>query len=206
VTSPVAAAKERLRSVARERLASVSSAGRVARSALIAEAVSRLDVVCRAERLLLHRALPDEVETEGMLGSALARGQRIFAARVEGPVLTFLEIDHRTRWRRSALGVLEPEAGQGLAPGGVRTALLVPGLAFDERGGRLGRGGGHYDRFLREARRHGGRLDAVALAYEVQVVPEVPREAHDELVDWIVTEARVVGIAGRGGGPSSSEE
>jgi 5-formyltetrahydrofolate cyclo-ligase len=69
--------------------------------------------------------------------------------------------------------------------------VLVPGLAFGERGGRLGRGGGHYDRFLREARRHGS-IAAIAMAFELQMVAEVPREAHDEPVDVIVTEARVI--------------
>jgi 5-formyltetrahydrofolate cyclo-ligase len=82
----------------------------------------------------------------------------------------------------------------------------MPGLAFDERGGRLGRGGGHYDRFLREARRQGGGIVALAMAFELQIVADVPREAHDELVDGVVTEARVIGITALRGEPSPSEE
>jgi len=200
VTSSIAAAKKRLRSVARERLASVPPAERQAKSALVAERVARLDIVRRAERLLLHRALPSEVATEGLLAVALARGQRVFAPRVDGSRLTFLEIGLATRWHHSALGILEPETGEALAlatPGGLKTVLLMPGLAFDEKGGRLGRGGGHYDRFLREARRQDGGLVAIAMAFELQMVADVARDAHDELVDWIVTEARVVAIAGR---------
>jgi 5-formyltetrahydrofolate cyclo-ligase len=209
VTSSIAAAKERLRSVARERLAALAPAEREAKSALIAERVARLDIVRRAERLLLHRALPSEVETERLLAAALARGQRVFAPRVDGSRLSFLEIGRTTRWHHSALGILEPETGEALAlatPEGLKTVLLMPGLAFDEKGGRLGRGGGHYDRFLREARGEDGRLAAVAMAFELQVVADVPRDAHDELVDWIVTEARVIAIAGRRGEPSASKK
>jgi 5-formyltetrahydrofolate cyclo-ligase len=209
VTSSIAAAKEQLRSVARERLASVPRAEREAKSALVAEAVASLDVVRRAERLLLHRALPSEVATEGVLAAALARGQCVFAPRVDGSRLTFLEIGRATRWRRSALGILEPEAGEALGhagPPGLATVLLMPGLAFDEKGGRLGRGGGHYDRFLREARREGRGPAAIAMAFELQMVADVPLDEPDELVDCIVTEARVIHIAGRRGEPSPSEK
>ena len=209
MTSSIAAAKERLRSVARERLASVPPAERESKSALVAERVVRLDVVRRAERLLLHRALPSEVTTEELLAAALARGQRVFAPRVDGSRLTFLEICLATRWRRSALGVLEPQAGKAFALAArerFKTVVLTPGLAFDEKGGRLGRGGGHYDRFLHEARREDGGLVAIAMAFELQMVADVPRDAHDELVDCIVTEARVIGIAGRRGEPSPSEK
>jgi 5-formyltetrahydrofolate cyclo-ligase len=206
VTPSIAAAKARLRSVMRKRLASVPAAERNAKSALVAEGIARLDVVCEAGCLLLHRALPSEVATEGVFDAALARGQRVFAPRVDGSRLTFLEIARDTCWRRSAMGMLEPEAGDALALGGLRTVLLMPGLAFDERGGRLGRGGGHYDRFLREARRQGGGIVALAMAFELQIVADVPREAHDELVDGVVTEARVIGITALRGEPSPSEE
>ncbi len=194
MTSSIAVAKQRLRAVVRERLASVSPAEREAKSRRIVEAVARLDVVRRAERLLLYRALPNEAATDGLLSVALAPGRRVFAPRVDGPRLTFLEIGVETRWQRSAFGVLEPEVGEPLAlgkEGDSTMVLIVPGIAFDERGGRLGRGGAHYDRFLREARGH-GRIVAIAMAFDLQVVAEVPREAHDEPVDTIVTEARVI--------------
>jgi 5-formyltetrahydrofolate cyclo-ligase len=199
VTESIAAAKERLRAIVRERLASLPPDERGGKSDRIAEAVARLDAVRRAERLLLHRTLPSEVGTERLLTEALAGKRRVFAPRVDGPRLVFLEVGPHTRWRRSAFGVLEPQAGEELAPavlGRFSTVVIVPGLAFDERGGRLGRGGGHYDRFLREARRH-GNIAAIALGFELQMVADLPREAHDEPVDVIVTEARVIDAGSR---------
>lgn len=194
MTGSIAAAKERLRAIVRAGLASLSPDERGGKSDRIAEAVARLDAVRRAERLLLYRALPSEAATERLLAEALAGGRRVFAPRVDGPRLVFLEIGPDTCWQRSALGVLEPQAGEELALAALGlspTVVLVPGLAFDERGGRLGRGGGHYDRFLREARGRGD-IAAIAMAFELQVVAEVPREAHDAPVDVIVTEARVI--------------
>lgn len=71
--------------------------------------------------------------------------------------------------------------------------IVVPGLAFDEAGGRLGRGAGYYDRFLEgleDVERPGGdRPRAVGLGFEAQIVASVPREPHDRLLDAVVTEA-----------------
>jgi len=103
-----------------------------------------------------------------------------------------VRVEFETRWRRSTLGVLEPEAGDPLEVADLREGggvVVVPGLAFDEGGGRLGRGGGHYDRFLREAR-GAAPIEAIGVAFELQIVAEVPRFDHDERVDRIVTEAR----------------
>ncbi len=67
-------------------------------------------------------------------------------------------------------------------------AILLPGSVFDERGGRFGYGGGYYDRFLArvpEARR-------IGLAFDLQLVAGVPLQEHDELLDLVVTENRVI--------------
>lgn len=85
--------------------------------------------------------------------------------------------------RPGAHGVLEP-AGTDPAP--PASLVLVPGLAFDARGYRLGRGGGYYDRFL-ESLGH-PRPVLCGVCFACQLVPEVPREAHDARVDYVVTE------------------
>jgi 5-formyltetrahydrofolate cyclo-ligase len=73
------------------------------------------------------------------------------------------------------------------APRARPDVLLVPLLAFDRAGWRLGYGGGYYDRTLRELRSHGDAL-AVGFAYAAQEVEALPREPFDEPLDWIVTE------------------
>jgi len=191
VTAAVAAAKTLLRAEARLRLARAGAADREAKSRAIVERLDALPGVRGAERLLLHRSLPSEVATEALLATALARGQRVFAPRVAGRRLRFVEIDYDTRWRRSTLGVFEPESGSEIDFAEASLLVVVPGLAFDERGHRLGRGGGHYDRFLAEARA-ANDVEAIAVAFELQIVPEVPAEAHDQRVDRVVTEKRTI--------------
>ncbi|MCC6764810.1 MAG: 5-formyltetrahydrofolate cyclo-ligase [Deltaproteobacteria bacterium] len=68
---------------------------------------------------------------------------------------------------------------------------IVPGVGFDRRGTRLGRGGGFYDRALADLRA-AGAITAIGLAYELQIVEDLPRDAWDEAVDIVVSEARVV--------------
>jgi 5-formyltetrahydrofolate cyclo-ligase len=73
--------------------------------------------------------------------------------------------------------------------------LLVPGLAFDLSGGRLGNGAGHYDRILSSAR---GDAIGIGIAPAVRLVDSVPVEAHDVRVDWLATEEGVVSRAPSG--------
>jgi 5-formyltetrahydrofolate cyclo-ligase len=77
--------------------------------------------------------------------------------------------------------------------------VVVPGVGFDARGVRLGRGAGFYDRALADLRR-AGLVYAVGVAFECQIVPALPAEAWDERVDWVVTEQRVIGCAERRAG------
>jgi 5-formyltetrahydrofolate cyclo-ligase len=72
--------------------------------------------------------------------------------------------------------------------------LVVPGMAFDEHGNRLGRGGGYYDRFLAQP---GLRAFKCGLAFEEQLIPSVPMHKHDVPVDAIVTDARVLRVTRR---------
>jgi 5-formyltetrahydrofolate cyclo-ligase len=80
------------------------------------------------------------------------------------------------------LGIPEPAGSSSIAP----DVLLVPLLAFDRRGYRLGYGGGHYDRTLAALRGHGG-VTAIGLAFDAQEVAEVPVCPYDERLDWILT-------------------
>ena len=79
------------------------------------------------------------------------------------------------------------EAAPEIAPQGF-DAILVPGIAFDESGNRLGQGGGWYDRVLAEA----PRALKIGVAFECQIVAQLPRESHDVRMDFVITERRCV--------------
>jgi 5-formyltetrahydrofolate cyclo-ligase len=127
--------------------------------------------------------------------AALARaGRNVALPRMEsraGPA-RFLSWRANEILKADAFGVLAPPPD---SPALKPKLILVPLLAFDRIGNRLGQGGGHYDRILKEAH-HDGAL-AVGLAYAAQEMPLVPSEPHDELLDWVVTENEAIQCVGR---------
>ena len=109
--------------------------------------------------------------------------------RVDGDRLRFGVPTPQASWTRSSLGVLEPSSDQ-IQEVSIKEAsgVLVPGLAFDRQGHRLGFGKGHYDRALKQ---YSGLK--VGLAWSVQVSEtELPRESHDVPLDVLVTEKEVL--------------
>ena len=122
--------------------------------------------------------LPSEPDWIGSLAPA---GKTLAFPSVAGERLCFFAgggLD------RGLSGVREPVGG---APAPPPDLILVPGLAFDRRGGRLGRGGGMYDRFLAGVTAAG--VPTIGVGFACQLVPEVPRERHDVPLDAVVTEA-----------------
>lgn len=120
---------------------------------------------------------------------AAGQGGRVCVPVIPGPAqaLHFHEWTPGARMVAGAFGALIPEGGAELVP----SVLIVPLLAFDRRGFRLGYGGGFYDRTLERLRAR-GPVTAVGFAFAAQEVAEVPTEPTDQRLDLIVTEAGII--------------
>jgi 5-formyltetrahydrofolate cyclo-ligase len=138
-------------------------------------------------------AFDHEVLTDGLMQEAMASGKRLVLPTVLGDQqeMALYGIDDlRCDVAPGYRGILEPRPRQthAVAPESLDLAL-IPGVAFDVRGGRLGFGLGFYDRFLKRLPRD---LPTIGLAFDFQVIPQLPIEAHDVLLTAIVTEQRVI--------------
>ena len=179
--------KQSVRQVVRQRLASLSSEQRNARSSLICGRLRQLEFVEQAEQLVLYSALADEVDLQDL--TAGMRGDR---PRLYLPV-SDRDSPRFRRWRpgepveSGAFGALEPLSGEEPVPGA--KVVLVPGRAFDSAGRRLGRGTGWYDRALAALGTSAFRL---GVAFSCQLFEQVPVAHHDLGVDYLVTEDRVI--------------
>jgi 5-formyltetrahydrofolate cyclo-ligase len=142
----------------------------------------------RSRVLGLYSPVRNEVPTDAIFRAALARGKRPAYPRVQGASLEFIEVADPDDLEKGAFGILEPKGDRRIALGEM-DLLIVPGVAFDLEGGRLGYGKGFYDRLLADGAFH-GRL--VGLCYELQLLPRLPREGHDVLMDVVVTEQRTL--------------
>ncbi|MEL6187342.1 MAG: 5-formyltetrahydrofolate cyclo-ligase [Myxococcota bacterium] len=130
----------------------------------------------------VYAALPAELSLDDWIESPGA-ALRFAYPRVTGPSLTFSEVS-RESLVPGAKGILEPNSDAALTPLTSIDAFMVPGLGFTPDGRRLGYGGGFYDRILADH----PRALRIGVAFELQVVPEIPIEPHDAQMDGVVTE------------------
>lgn len=142
----------------------------------------------------------DEVDTRPLLAALHQRGFSCALPVVDrrGGPLVFRGWEPDMALVDGAYGIKEPPPS---APAVVPSILLVPLLAFDRAGHRLGSGGGYYDRTL-AALREDGKIVAVGVGFAAQEVACLPAEIHDQRLDWIVTEKGAIKIAGRRRGQS----
>ena len=181
--------KKSLRQEIRTRLAGLSLEQRQKSSLLIQEKLFRLDAMKRARVVCFYIGMSTEVDTAPMVEKAMTLGKKVLVPRVylENKELKLFEInDIRTDLVSGALGSREPDPAKA-KPVEIKDVdcVIVPGLAFDEQKHRLGRGAGYYDRFLAKLP---PRAFKVGLAFSFQVFPEIPHEAHDQILDEVITE------------------
>ena len=145
-----------------------------------------------ATTLVLYAADDNEVQTEALWSRAAAQHKAVYYPRIS-PDRTRLEFVRRypnDRPIEGLFGIRIPPGDERLAPEpGSHTVVLTPGLGFDVHGRRLGRGKGYYDRSFGYVLAGAVR---VAAAYDFQVLARIPSGPHDERVDWIITESRLI--------------
>lgn len=152
-----------------------------------------------ATTVMFYVDVRSEVRTRNDLAQALTTGKRIIVPYCVDGELELFHLEDMTELQTGMYKILEPKAElRAVSSKRVEVEqldlVMVPGVAFDRRGGRMGHGKGYYDKLLEHA-----RPDAplVALAFECQMFPEVPVAEHDIFMDKIITEAAVYPGRGR---------
>lgn len=158
------------------------------KSALIHERLYALPEFTAAKTVMLYLSAFNEVSTEEIIERLWESGKRAVVPLTD-PVtfeLTPVYLERDTALKSTKLGVSEP-IGAEVAKESDIDLILVPGVAFDEGGGRLGFGKGCYDRLLENA-----TVPKIALCYELQIVERVPADEHDVVMDALITERRII--------------
>lgn len=158
-----------------------------------------LDCACyqQAKKLLCYVSYKSEVRTIWLLKQALSDGKQVYCPKVQGRDMDFYRIEDVKELAAGYRGILEPAATieRCFLPEAEnnRVLMIIPGAVFDAHYHRIGYGGGYYDRYLARCEKKlvTACLYKAALAYELQLVAQLPVQAHDKQVDQIVTEARV---------------
>ncbi len=144
----------------------------------------------KAHTILFYYSKGSEVETKGAMEEALLQGKRVLLPKVRGREICLGEIkDLEKDVEKGSFGIPEPkETSKKAIPKGI-DLIILPGIAFDLEGGRIGYGLGYYDRFLKRLPR---TTPLIGLAYDFQIVNSLPGERHDRRVEKVITERRVL--------------
>lgn len=180
------ATKQSLRETASAARRGLSPAERREASQRVVRHLLRLPALRRPATVLVYAATPEEVELSALVPRLHERGARTLFPRIRDRHLELVAAADVSRLALGRRGIREPP-GPAVDPDRVDVAV-VPGVAFDPHGGRLGRGGGHYDRLLP---RLPERAVVLGVCFACQVVPRVPMQRHDVPVDVVVTERAV---------------
>ncbi|MCI7728037.1 MAG: 5-formyltetrahydrofolate cyclo-ligase [Clostridiales bacterium] len=173
--------KKELRRTIRERKRAMTEEEIVSRSEKLGVLFSQSEAYKAAKTIYGYLPYNQEVRTVPMLEQALKDGKRVAVPKVYGDEMKFLYLDDLTQVSKGYAGIPEPIADGPVADD--ETALvLMPGLAFDPAGHRIGYGGGFYDKFLAAEPNH----PTLALCYEFQMLPELHTEEHDIPVDTVL--------------------
>ena len=161
----------------------------------ITESLLKLDIYQQSTNIMLYIATPSEVQTEEIIKTAQKDRKKVFVPliiRRDQPMLPSLLNDFEKELSTGYLGILQPRKEFfRIYPPSILNLIIVPGVAFTLQGHRLGRGGGYYDRFLSQLKKD---TISVALAFEMQILAQIPHDQNDFPVDYIITEQRVIPI------------
>lgn len=153
------------------------------------EQMQSLPIFQQARSIALYVATHNEVDTNQLCVQAMAAGKHVLYPALVGHTLEFRQHEINGSLVRGGFGIGEPPLGSPVWQPDELDLIVVPGVAFDRHGRRIGYGKGYYDRVLHTLE-GSGRL--WGLCYDFQLINEIIHMPHDALMDGVVTEHRVI--------------
>ena len=175
--------KSLLRKKLRERVAALSPARRREKSRKICAEIMASDFFQESRRVMIYMPLQDEPDTRMLIRRALREGKSVFLPRLSEKGMTIYRIhDLKRHLEPGAYGILESKARRGHRGHITEIDLaIIPGVGFTPEGGRLGRGGGHFDRFLA----HSGAAIKMGVCFREQLLKKIPMKKHDVKMHFV---------------------
>ncbi|MEE9322996.1 MAG: 5-formyltetrahydrofolate cyclo-ligase [Candidatus Aenigmarchaeota archaeon] len=144
----------------------------------------------KAKIILFYVSVRGEVRTDKMISESLEKGKRILVpfANLKEKTLLISEINNLDELEPGAFGIPEPKKPKDF-PLDKIDLVVIPGIAFDKKGNRVGYGMGFYDRFLKTLKKN---IPLIALAYDLQIVNHIPTDGKDVRIHKIITEKEII--------------
>ena len=175
--------KQKLRKEAKEQR--FSETGVQEKSEKIIETLFKSPEYIKAKKVLFYVSIGKEVNTRQAIDMSIGE-KKVFIPYIVGKDIEISEISSLSETVPGSFGIPEPILKNPL-PIREIDLIIVPGIAFDDLGNRIGYGMGYYDKLISKS-----SAPCIALAYESQIYPMIPVEEHDKRVDKIITEKKVI--------------
>lgn len=172
---------------------------RVAQSKSITQVLQGTEMYQNARFVLCYVSFGSEVDTHELIQQAIRDQKKVYVPKIvssdNGKHMEFFQCEDIHALQPGSMGILEPEADYAkVFPYDIHLSLdraeeclvIVPGLGFDEHLGRIGYGGGYYDRFLSKCRKQ----FSIGVAYKQQMIENIPMDENDVAVDLVLTSDR----------------
>ena len=159
-------------------------------SSVIREKFLNLSEVKNAEVVMSYMDFKNEVETRKINEILCERGKKVLVPRVSEDKEKIIPAEVTGKYKKGSFGIDEA-IGKDYFSKDI-DIVIVPGIAFNEKGGRIGFGKGYYDKFFSEREKMGDKILKISLAYDFQIDNCFKEEEHDKNVDMIVTEKRII--------------
>lgn len=183
--------KQVIREEIRKKLTSMSEGDRHRDSTNACSRLCSLESFLHARTVMLYMPLAMEVDVTPIALKCFQLGKTVCVPKVDWKRLDMIAVEVNAIDDRvmdiDEHGIRTPKQGQPIPPSMI-DLIVAPGLAFDAHGRRLGRGGGFYDRFLARTRNSAVR---VGIAFDRQIIDDIPTQDHDVMVDIVITERRI---------------
>ncbi len=178
--------KADIRKLVLQKRNSLSKNELIIKSEAICNQLLKLSAYKYAETIYIYMDFRNEVMTKQIIDNALNTGKKVALPKIIGDEMSFYYIEGYEDLKKGYFGIIEPDTKY---PADEENAFIViPGVAFDERGVRLGYGRGFYDRFLCKHM----EFDQIAIAFEAQMVDNLPYDELDVTMERIITEERII--------------
>ncbi|HET9009553.1 MAG TPA: 5-formyltetrahydrofolate cyclo-ligase [Nitrosarchaeum sp.] len=151
----------------------------------IQKKLKKIESFKNAQKIGAYYPIGSEVLTQDIMQEALSDGKEVFLPKVVGKNMEFRRIENFSNLENGSFDIMEPRDECPINNN--LDVILVPTVGISPKGVRLGYGHGFYDRFLAE-----NKIETISLTLEKQIVKNIPHSDHDIIIDWIVTEDRVI--------------
>lgn len=181
--------KNAIRQEARDKRKSLSPDSYAKKSASIRGKLENLEEFKSAKKIMAYVSTNEEVDTRDLIKDCFKKGLTVYIPKVDRNELKIIPVRSWEVLEPGTFSILEPmmnEASEEAQPEEL-DLILIPGIAFDRRGHRIGHGKGFYDRILKKTKAY-----KIGLAFHEQIVDEIPNEEHDVAMDLIITDNSLI--------------